>query len=80
MLLDETDEQQITKHISAMDDSVTTISNLLNNPLDEEVAKRIRANYQHLEIMLNRLDGSLNIAQKENYNSAILSAKTFLNE
>lgn len=80
MPLDETDEQQITRHISAMDDSVTTISNLLNNPLDEEVAKRIRANYQHLEIMLNRLDGSLNIAQKENYNSVILSAKTFLNE
>lgn len=80
MPLDETDEQQITRHISAMDDSVTTISNLLNNPLDEDVAKRIRANYQHLEIMLNRLDGSLNIAQKENYNSVILSAKTFLNE
>jgi len=76
MFEEETEEQKLAKHISAMNDSVTVLGYLITQVKDADIEKRVKANYEHLEIMLNKL--SLNDLEKQTYQQSIEAAKIYL--
>ena len=46
--------EEVSKHISAMNDSVDAINQEINKDFSEEVAKRVKANIDYLSIMLKK--------------------------
>lgn len=78
-IMDETPEERLAQDISALNDSVTTLSSLMEEAQSEIRDSRIRANYEHLELMLVKLDSSLNSGQKSTFSNSASTAKAFLN-
>ena len=78
-IMDETPEERLAQDISALNDSVTTLSSLMEESPSEIRDSRIRANYEHLELMLVKLDSSLNSGQKSTFSNSASTAKAFLN-
>lgn len=78
-IMDETPEERLAQDISALNDSVTTLSSLMEEAPSEIRDSRIRANYEHLELMLVKLDSSLNSGQKSTFSNSVSTAKAFLN-
>ena len=78
-IMDETPEERLAQDISALNDSVTTLSSLMEEAQSDIRDSRIRANYEHLELMLVKLGSSLNSGQKSTFSNSASTAKAFLN-
>ena len=78
-MIDETPEERLAQDISALNDSVSTLSLLMEESPSEIRDSRIKANYEHLELMLVKLDSSLTGEQKSTFSNSVSEAKAFLN-
>lgn len=78
-MIDETPEERLAQDISALNDSVSTLSSLMEEAPSEIRDSRIKANYEHLELMLVKLDSSLTGGQKSTFSNSVSEAKAFLN-
>lgn len=71
--------EEINAMFSAMDDSVTLVSELVSaGTHSEEIDDTVDRNYRHLEIMLAKDHISADERDKTAYTDCIASAKTFL--
>ena len=72
--------EQIQRGISAAMDSVTVINNKITEiPATEKSKKIVKANTQHLELMLNQdwFEGGLDAAKRTSINDAISAGNTY---
>jgi hypothetical protein len=71
--------EQVEKHLSALGDSVSVIDKTVaDNERSESLDKRLKANYDHIEIMLEK-DFIKNAGQDLSiFTSAVNKAKAFL--
>jgi deoxyxylulose-5-phosphate synthase len=72
--------EQIAQHIKAMGDSVTVINAEIAKPFTEEISERVKANVDHLTLMLAKDFIIADSGSKESFTDAIEKGQTFLDD
>lgn len=69
--------EQIAKHISAMGDSVTTINEEIAKTFTTEIGMRVKANVDHLLLMLAKDFIIANAGSKTSFTAAVVAGQAF---
>ncbi|ANH49362.1 hypothetical protein uvFWCGRAMDCOMC429_039 [Freshwater phage uvFW-CGR-AMD-COM-C429] len=70
--------EEIAQHISAMGDSVTTINQEIAKPFTEAVGMRVKANVDHLLLMLAKDFVIAHGGSKTLFTTAVTAGQTYL--
>lgn len=73
-----TTAEQVAQHISAMGDSVTVINEEIAKPFTDELGKRVKANVDHLSIMLAKDFIIADSGSKTAFTDAVAAGQAYL--
>lgn len=70
--------EEVAQHISAMGDSVTVVNEEIAKAYTEEVGKRVKANVDHLSLMLEKDFVIAAAGSKTSFTAAVAAGQAFL--
>lgn len=70
--------EEIAQHVSAMRDSASTIESEIANEYSEEVRNKVKANVDHLVLMLSKDFIISDPCDKAPFNTAVADSQAFL--